>query len=103
NAPETPEIYTLSLHDALPIYVQRDQDQPEAAAGQRRTGGERGLGLGEGSADAGDRAHRAAGLEPRRGAADRAQARLGEGRRRRRSEERRGGKGRRTAGERGHA
>src|SRR5437879_10187731 len=50
NDTPTTEIYTLSLHDALPIYVGGELDALEAGAdGSRQRGGQRGL------ADAGDR------------------------------------------------
>src|SRR3712207_8995690 len=35
NDTATTEIYTLSLHDALPIYAARRRDRPRAAVGHR--------------------------------------------------------------------
>src|SRR5438034_6948483 len=52
NATATTEIYTLSLHDALPIYPQPDDAGPGGRGGRprprRRAGGGQGPGVGRG-------------------------------------------------------
>src|SRR5207249_10017839 len=56
NDTATTEIYTLSLHDALPIY--RDAARRDGGGGPARHRGDRGDGL-QGAVHAGGAAHRA--------------------------------------------